>query len=233
MQINSGGSDSLNWDVPAIGDTERELPAEGNYNAVICGVIYAGVQPSKFREQGARTIYICVELDSEIKKGPLAGKRHRMWRRVNYTLSQTGTLYSIVVAALGKAFPRTRDGKFQPATMVGRPVMCEVVYTKRDGRTYADLGAIGRHVRGLPVLAPNGEVTVPQWIQDRIAQRLDKPPAPPTPPVPAAPAASPAAEPAPPATAAAAAEGDGIERWAQSGYCQAGKEEEVGVECDA
>ena len=165
-----------NWDsIPPLDEIVRELPPEGNLNAVIADVVYGGRQPSKFQENGTPTLFVGFGIDSVIKSGKFAGKRHRIWRRVSYLLAPKGVLYSIVVAAFGKAYPRDPNGQFRPTTLIGRPIMAEIVHSKRNGTIYADISTFGRHVNGLPVLTPETDVPVPQWIQDCVSSRLDKP----------------------------------------------------------
>ena len=207
---------SVNWDdIPLVRESVRELPPEGNHNGDIAAVVYVGVQPSKFRATGQSTLVVRFEFEVD------GGRRYGLWKRYNYTLHNKGDFYGLITAALGKAFVRNTDGSFDPRTLVGHSVMVEVVHTEKGEKTYADVGAVSRHPKGLPEFRFDEEVIVPQWIIDMRNRRLDKP----------SPSASSVAQVS--QDTSVAPEGDGDEKLEAVGCRQADYEEKAGIDGDA
>ena len=178
-------------EIEPIVSTERALITEDCFNSVVKGIIDAGTHESPIDQQVRRIMFVVFEVDHLITEGPFAGKRSRIHARVNASLNEKSKLMAIATAVLGKNVFRDVGGqkKFHPSDLVGKPCMVTVVHKpSKDGtRMFAEVGSVGRHVKGLPVLTPDArEIVVPRWIQDMIAKRLD-PPAAPVQPAPASP----------------------------------------------
>lgn len=160
----------VTWDdLPPAMDSAKAPEPEGVWDGVVAGLQYVGVQPSLYKADGQPTIFVGFEFEC-------GGRRMSKWRRFNYTMNIKGAFYALVVSALGKTFPKRKDGGFDPRLLLGRPVMVEIVHTDKGGRTYADIGSVMRHHESMPALKPTVGFEIPQWVLDVKSKRLDSQP---------------------------------------------------------
>jgi hypothetical protein len=151
----------------------KSIPPEGNHNAVIVAVHDAGVHMSPRNGKVRHVLFLVFELDCERTRGPMAGLRFRLYERCSATIREQSTLGGIIAAVFGDQFLGARS--ICPEAMIGKPCTVSVRHMRRQGITSARIVAVGRHSKGMPVLKVPDEVTIPQWILDFTAQRMDRP----------------------------------------------------------
>jgi hypothetical protein len=206
------------WDdIPVVHDAATLL-AEGFFPAVVGGLKFAGIQPSRYKPEGQPTLYVGVVVLAN-------GIRATRWQAYNNTLNQKGNLYELVIACLGKAFPRTKDGGFDPRMLVGKAFIAEVVHVDRGGRLFWNIDKVARLPAGMAAPVLDEPLTPPEWVLAKLSNRLDKPAV-----IKGANTAvntvvnsevsTVANTAANTAVNVSKSEGDGVEEWAKIGFCK-------------
>lgn len=154
------------------GSQATSVPPEGDHNAVIVAVHDAGVHMSPRNGKVRHVLFLVFELDCVRTKGPMAGLRYRLYQRCHASIREQSTLGGIITAVYGDQFRKARS--ICPEAMIGKPCTVSVRHRRRQGITYARIVAVGRHSKVMPVLTVPDEVTIPQWIMDFTAQRMDR-----------------------------------------------------------
>jgi hypothetical protein len=136
-----------------------ELPPEGNHLAVCYRVIDLGTQKNEYQGEVSykRTVMIVWELPHEPMKD---GRPFSVSRFYNWSMNQKATLRHDLEAWRGKPFnPDTDFGPsgFNPAKLLGKGCMIQVMHNSSNGKTYANIKAVAALPKGTVAPAPKNE----------------------------------------------------------------------------
>lgn len=134
----------------------------GTYPAVCYGLIDIGWQYNETFKKSAPKVVILWEIPSE--KVEIGGEAVSRALSQTYTasLNEKATLRRDLIAWRGRDFTDAELERFDLRNIVGTTCLLNVVHKEKNGRTFADVGAIMKMPRGMD--APAG--TLPQIIFD-------------------------------------------------------------------
>lgn len=174
------------------GNFEPRKPIEAGAHAAICDmVVDLGVQPSPGGQFAPkRTVVLRFQIPSirvEITKdGETKDLPAVISRTVGLSLNEKSTLYALLTAWRGKSFTPDELKKFDLGKVAGKPAFINVTHATKGDRTYANLTSIMPMPKGMPAPVLEGEALVystdapdpaifdklPEWMQDKIANRI-------------------------------------------------------------
>jgi len=186
---------------------ERKPLEAGAYAAVCDMIVDLGVQPSPGGQFAPkRTLMVRFQIPSErveiTKNGETKSLPAVISRTLGLSLNEKATLRQLLQSWRGRAFTSDELKRFDLANVLGKPAFINVTHSVKGDKTYANLTSIMPLPKGMPAPTLESEALVystdtpdaavfdklPEWVQDKIANRiLDIPKA-----APAAKAAAPA-----------------------------------------
>ena len=174
------------------GNFEPRKPIEAGAHAAVCDmVVDLGVQPSPGGQFAPKrtvvlrfqipSIRVEITKDGETKDFPAV-----ISRTVGLSLNEKSTLYALLTAWRGKSFTPDELKKFDLGKVAGKPAFINVTHATKGDRTYANLTSIMPMPKGMPAPVLEGEALVystdapdpaifdklPEWMQDKIANRI-------------------------------------------------------------
>jgi hypothetical protein len=188
---------------------ERKPLEAGAYAAVCDMIVDLGVQPSPGGQFAPkRTLMVRFQIPSErveiTKNGETKSLPAVISRTLGLSLNEKATLRQLLQSWRGKAFTPEELKKFDLANVLGKPAFINITHSVKGDKTYANLTSIMPLPKGMPAPTLEGEALIystdtpdaavfdklPEWVQDKIANRIvDAPKFAPTPKA-AAPAAA-------------------------------------------
>lgn len=187
---------------------ERKPLEAGAYAAVCDMIVDLGVQPSPGGQFAPkRTLMVRFQIPSErveiTKNGETKSLPAVISRTLGLSLNEKATLRQLLQSWRGKAFTPEELKRFDLANVLGKPAFINVTHSVKGEKTYANLTSIMPLPKGMPAPTLEGEALIystdapdpavfdklPEWVQDKIANRIVDVPK-------AAPAAKAAAAPA-------------------------------------
>ena len=189
---------------------ERKPLEAGAYAAVCDMIVDLGVQPSPGGQFAPkRTLMVRFQIPSErveiTKNGETKSLPAVISRTLGLSLNEKATLRQLLQSWRGKAFTSEELKRFDLANVLGKPAFINVTHSVKGEKTYANLTSIMPLPKGMPAPTLEGEALIystdapdpavfdklPEWVQDKIANRIvDAPKFAPTPKAAAAPAAA-------------------------------------------
>jgi hypothetical protein len=190
---------------------ERKPLEAGAYAAVCDMVVDLGVQASPGGQYAPkRTLMLRFQIPSErveiTKDGETKSLPAVISRTVGLSLNEKATLRQLLQSWRGRAFTPDELKKFDLVNVLGKPAFINVTHSVKGDKTYANLTSIMPLPKGMPAPTLEGEALtysidepdpvafdkLPQWVQDKIANRVvDAPVLPKAVPAAAKPAAAP------------------------------------------
>jgi hypothetical protein len=189
---------------------ERKPLEAGAYAAVCDMIVDLGVQPSPGGQFAPkRTLMVRFQIPSErveiTKNGETKSLPAVISRTLGLSLNEKATLRQLLQSWRGKAFTPEELKRFDLANVLGKPAFINVTHSVKGEKTYANLTSIMPLPKGMPAPTLEGDALIystdapdsavfdklPEWVQDKIANRIvDAPKFAPTPKAAAAPAAA-------------------------------------------
>lgn len=146
------------------GESTYELHPEGQFRAVCVDVVEKRDVPTAW---GPKTKVRLVWQTDELRSD---GKPFLASSSFNASLAETSRLRPFLEAWRGKKFTTDELKAFDLEHLIGVQAVLQVTHTERDGKTYDNVTAIMRPMKGLEPIEPNGYV--------RVIDRPDSSPAP-------------------------------------------------------
>jgi hypothetical protein len=184
---------------------ERKPLEAGAYAAVCDMIVDLGVQPSPGGQFAPkRTLMVRFQIPSErveiTKNGETKSLPAVISRTLGLSLNEKATLRQLLQSWRGRAFTPEELKRFDLANVLGKPAFINVTHSVKGDKTYANLTSIMPLPKGMPAPTLEGDALIystdapdpavfdklPEWVQDKIANRIVD-----------APKAAPAAKPAP------------------------------------
>lgn len=189
---------------------ERKPLEAGAYAAVCDMIVDLGVQPSPNGQFAPkRTLMVRFQIPSErveiTKNGETKSLPAVISRTLGLSLNEKATLRQLLQSWRGKAFTPEELKRFDLANVLGKPAFINVTHSVKGEKTYANLTSIMPLPKGMPAPTLEGDALIystdapdpavfdklPEWVQDKIANRIiDAPKPTPAPKAAAAPAAA-------------------------------------------
>lgn len=148
-------SDTWEMEVGSAGQGEYVLCPADNYPAVIVGLLDIGHHPAvndKGESYDSRKLIVVFELTEQRPDG----KPFVLVERYTWSMRNNSRFYALATNLTGRAF--AEGDKFDPRTLLGQAVMCQVVHKtvqkEKGTKTYHNVGAITQYPKGLPKPAP-------------------------------------------------------------------------------
>lgn len=170
---------------------ERKPLEAGAYAAVCDMVVDLGVQASPGGQYAPkRTLMLRFQIPSErveiTKDGETKSLPAVISRTVGLSLNEKATLRQLLQSWRGRAFTPEELKKFDLVNVLGKPAFINVTHSVKGDKTYANLTSIMPLPKGMPAPALEGEALtysidepdpvafdkLPQWVQDKIANRV-------------------------------------------------------------
>lgn len=174
------------------GSFEPRKPLEAGAHAAVCDmVVDVGVQPSPGGQYAPKrnvilrfqipSIRVEITQDGQTRDLPAV-----ISRTVGLSLNEKSTLYAMLTAWRGRSFTAEELKAFDLSKVAGVPAFINVTHAAKGDRTYANLTSIMPIPKGMPAPrlegealvystdAPNGEIfaKLPNWMQEKIANRI-------------------------------------------------------------
>lgn len=184
---------------------ERKPLEAGAYAACCDMIVDLGVQPSPGGQFAPkRTLMVRFQIPSErveiTKNGETKSLPAVISRTLGLSLNEKATLRQLLQSWRGRAFTPDELKRFDLANVLGKPAFINVTHSVKGDKTYANLTSIMPLPKGMPAPTLEGDALIystdapdpavfdklPEWVQDKIANRIVD-----------APKAAPAAKPAP------------------------------------
>lgn len=171
--------------------SERKPLEAGAYAAVCDMIVDLGVQPSPGGQFAPkRTLMVRFQIPSErveiTKNGETKSLPAVISRTLGLSLNEKATLRQLLQSWRGKAFTPEELKRFDLANVLGKPAFINVTHSVKGEKTYANLTSIMPLPKGMPAPTLEGEALVystdtpdaavfdklPEWVQDKIANRI-------------------------------------------------------------
>lgn len=174
------------------GNYPERKPLEAGAYAAICDmVVDLGVQPSPGGQFAPkRTVLLRFQIPEVrvefTKDGVTKNLPAVVSRTVALSLNEKSTLYSLLTSWRGKAFTPDELKAFDLGKVAGKPAFVNITHSAKGDRTYANLTSIMPLPRGMTPPALESEALVystdasdpdvfdklPNWVQEKIANRI-------------------------------------------------------------
>ena len=170
---------------------ERKPLEAGAYAAVCDMIVDLGVQPSPGGQFAPkRTLMVRFQIPSErveiTKNGETKSLPAVISRTLGLSLNEKATLRQLLQSWRGRAFTPEELKRFDLANILGKPAFINVTHSVKGDKTYANLTSIMPLPKGMPAPTLEGEALVystdtpdaavfdklPEWVQDKIANRI-------------------------------------------------------------
>jgi hypothetical protein len=129
---------------------EYENHPEGQVRLVCQDVVDLGMVENK--QYGKMQHKIAIVFHSEAKMKD--GRPFEVWERFTLTLVDSGRLRPFLVAWRGRAFTEAELAGFDVEKLIGVQALAQIVHTKKDGKTYANVASIMYPPKGTAKLEP-------------------------------------------------------------------------------
>ena len=128
------------------------VPA-GTYTAVCDMVVDLGMQPgTDLYPKAKRQVYIRFELPAERIDFEKDGKKQNgpavIGKTYTASMNEKATLRAHLESWRRVEFTDAEAEDFETANLLGRPCTLSIVHTNKNGKTYANIAAIGKVMRG-------------------------------------------------------------------------------------
>ena len=163
------------------GGKEFEKCPEGNHVARCYQVIDLGLQETPW---GAKhKVRLAFELPNELMtEGEQAGKPFSVSNNYTISLHEKATLRKHLESWRGRSFTDEELAGFDVKNVLGKPCMVQVLHTRKDDKTYANIASISSLPKGMeppepvnPTLYVDAETIsdaefskLPEWMQKKI-----------------------------------------------------------------
>ena len=121
---------------------------EGTHVARCVQLIDLGTQYSDFYKKSAHKILLGWELPNELQDD---GKPFLVWRRYTLSLSDKSNLRKDLKSWRGREFTATELEGFELRNVVDKACMISVTHSERDKSIYADVDAVMKLLKDMPV----------------------------------------------------------------------------------
>lgn len=140
-----------------VSDSKKDFPThpEGVYQAVCCDVVDLGVEKVTFdgTEKMVRKIRLYFQTE---EMEPDGGRRFVVAKKMTASLSEKSALRQFLQAWRGRAFTSNELDEFDLEKLIGANCQIQIVHQLgRDGKTYANIGAI-LPIKGVPPMHVEG-----------------------------------------------------------------------------
>ena len=129
---------------------EFENHPEGQFRAVCMDVVDLGMVENKRFGKMQHKIALVYHSEEKTKDG----RPFEVWSRYTATLADQGYLRPFLEAWRGKAFTPPELAEFDLEKLIGVNAYIQIIHNQRDGKTYANIGAIMPLPKGLAKLTP-------------------------------------------------------------------------------
>jgi len=162
---------------------------EGTHLAICNAVIDIGLQSTPFGVQ--EHVWLRFEVPAErisfIKNGEEIDAGQIIWSRYNKTLTKKANLRKDLEAWFGREFTSDELDGFDLFNLSGMPCLLTVVHNHKDDRTFANVTAIAKILKGQVVppmeqdaiqFSPDDTDSyddVPEWLREKFDDRLEPP----------------------------------------------------------
>ena len=166
---------------------------EGTHLAICDAVIDVGLQTTPWgadQEQVWLRFEVPAERISFIKDGLEVDAPQVVWTRYNKTLTKKANLRKDLEAWRGREFTAEELDGFDLFSLAGKPCLLTVVHNQAKDRTFANVSAVTKILKGQQVPAMENDPIkfspddtdqfddVPEWLQEIFKTRLEYPPEP-------------------------------------------------------
>lgn len=183
---------------PAKSSANFEIVPAGQHVAICNAVVDLGMQPgSAMYPDPKRQVYIRFELPAEriqyTKDGREMEGPMSIGRTFTASMHEKASVRKFIESMFGKNFPSDEAAEdFDFKALLGRKCLLNVTHNERAGKSYANIQNVGPIPKGMPadypqhnpslyysLDDPNASVlaALPEWIQKKIAERIQSEPA--------------------------------------------------------
>ena len=140
--------------------TDFVPPPAGTHLAVCYRFIDLGTQETEFNGQKKhqRKVLVGWELPDEMMED---GKPFIIQKRYTWSMSEKANLRADLESWRGKSF-EDKDfgpGGFNIKNVLGKPCVLTIVHDTKNGKTYANIAAVGKPMKGMTAPEPTNPVT--------------------------------------------------------------------------
>lgn len=126
-------------------------PPAGTHLAVCYRFIDLGTQETNFldaagHKKRARKVLMGWELPDELMED---GKPFMVQKRYTWSMSEKANLRADLESWRGRAFEEKDFGTFNIKNVLGKPCVLTIVHDTKDGKTYANIAAVGKPMKGM------------------------------------------------------------------------------------
>ena len=175
---------------PAKGSSGDFQPvAAGTYTAVCDIVADIGLQEgTTLYPKSRRQVYLRFELPAERVEFEKDGKKSEgpavIGKMYTASMHEKATLRAHIESWRGKAFTDDEAGDFDVASVLGKTCVVSVTHSSKDGKTYANITAIGKAMKGTeklpaeigPILYDEAHTSqyqqLPEWLRKKIDEQI-------------------------------------------------------------
>jgi hypothetical protein len=134
-------------------------PPADTYPAVCVGVFDLGTQENQFGKP-KQQVQIMWEIDCD----KADGTHHTVSRQYTPSLHPKAEFRKLLDAWSGKkTTPEEEKAGFDVATLLGKPCQLQVIHNDKDGKTYANVGAVLKLAKGMEPMTPLNKPVLYSW----------------------------------------------------------------------
>lgn len=128
--------------------TDFVPPPAGTHLAVCYRFIDLGTQETEYQGQKKhqRKVLMGWELPDELMED---GKPFVIQQRYTWSMSDKAKLRADLESWRGRAFEEKDFGTFNIKNVLGKPCVLTIVHTVKNGKTYANIAAVGKPMKGM------------------------------------------------------------------------------------
>lgn len=129
---------------------EFEVPPENTYTATCYRVVDLGTQQTEYNGETKRQHKVM--LSWELADAPMSdGRPFTMHQRYTLSSHEKAILRKHLEAWRGKQFTKEEFGTFEISNLIAKSCLLQVLHAHKNGKTYANIAAIMKLPKGLPV----------------------------------------------------------------------------------
>lgn len=136
-------------------ESQRELAPEGQHLAICVDVADLGLVETTYN--GEKKMQHKVRLVFELATAKKDGSRFVIGERFTASLHEKAALRKFLQSWRGRAFTPDELKRFDTETLIGANAIVQIVHNTKGDRTYDNIDAIMKPVRGSRPLAPSGQ----------------------------------------------------------------------------
>lgn len=128
--------------------TDFVPPPAGTHLAVCYRFVDLGTQETEFNGQKKhqRKVLLGWELPDELMED---GKPFMVQKRYTWSMSEKANLRADLESWRGRAFEEKDFGTFNIKNVLGKPCVLTIVHDTKNGKTYANIAAVGKPMKGM------------------------------------------------------------------------------------